>query len=112
MITIVAFAAVAGLGALARAEAGHRWNLHEGFPFGTLLVNVLGSFLVGLLWNVAPPVVTVAGVAGLGAFTTFSSFARDAVAVAHQRDLLQAAVYVVLSVGAGIAAAAVGVALA
>lgn len=108
---VVAFAAMAGLGALARAEAGHRWNRHDGFPYGTLLVNVLGSFLLGLLWNVAPPAVTVVGLAGLGTFTTFSSFARDAVALADQRDLVHAAAYVALSAGAGIAAVALGVSL-
>lgn len=112
MITVVGFAVMAGLGALARAEAGHRLNRHEGFPFGTLLVNVLGSFLLGLLWDVAPPGVTVVGLAGLGTFTTFSSFARDAVALADQRHLVQAAAYVALSAGAGIAAAALGVSLA
>lgn len=112
MITVVGFAAAAALGALARAETGHRLNRHEGFPFGTLLVNVLGSFLLGLLWDVAPPMVTVAGTAGLGALTTFSGFARDAVALAEQRQVAQAALYVAVSATAGIAAAALGVALA
>ena len=112
MITVVAFAVAAGLGGIARAEAGHRWNQHEGFPFGTLVVNVVGSFLLGLLWSVGPPTVTVVGVAGLGAFTTFSSFSGDTVALADQRGLAQSALYVVLSTGAGIIAAALGVALA
>ncbi len=112
MITLVGFIAAAAVGALARAETGHRLNQHESFPYGTLLVNVLGSFLLGLLWDVAPPTVTVVGVAGLGAFTTFSSFARDAVALAEQRHLVQAAVYVVISAAAGVAAAALGVAIA
>lgn len=112
MITVVGFAAAAVLGALARAETGHRFNRHEGVAVGTLLVNVVGSFLLGLLWNVAPPLVTVVGTAGLGAFTTFSSFARDAVALAEERQVAQAALYVAVSVTAGVAAAALGVALA
>lgn len=112
MITVAGFVAAAAVGALARAEAGRRWNRHEGFPLGTLAVNVSGSFLLGLLWDVAPPAVTVLGVAGLGAFTTFSSFARDAVALAEQRHVVQAAIYVALSCAAGIGAAALGVALA
>ncbi|MEX2293077.1 MAG: CrcB family protein [Acidimicrobiales bacterium] len=111
MITALAFVAAAAIGALARAEAGHRFNRHSGFPLGTLLVNVLGSFLLGVLWDVAPPVITVVGVAGLGAFTTFSSFARDAVALARQRQLALGAVYVGASAVAGVAAAALGVAL-
>ncbi len=112
MITIVGFTLAAGLGALARAEAGRRWNRHEGFPFGTLVVNVSGSFLLGTLWDVAPPAITVLGLAGLGSFTTFSSFARDAVALAERRHVVQAAMYVGLSCGAGIVAAALGVAVA
>lgn len=111
MITVVGFVAAASIGALARAEVGRRWNRHEGFPFGTLLVNVLGSFLLGLLWDVAPPMVTVAGLGGLGAFTTFSSFARDAVALAEQHHLAHAATYVAVSCAAGVGAAALGVAL-
>ena len=67
--------------ALARAEAGRRWNRHDGLAVGTLIVNVTGSFLLGLLSNATPTTMTVVGVGGLGAYTTFSSFARDAVAL-------------------------------
>ncbi|MPY95699.1 MAG: hypothetical protein GEV08_22390 [Acidimicrobiia bacterium] len=109
MITAVAFVVAAGGGTLARARAGRRWNGHAGFPAGTLVVNVSGSFLLGLLSEVAPPAVTVVGVGGLGAYTTFSSFARDAVALAEQRRLALAALYVLTSCVAGIAAAAAGV---
>ncbi|MFZ6003443.1 MAG: fluoride efflux transporter FluC [Actinomycetota bacterium] len=112
MITFVAFAAAAALGALARAEAGRRWNRHEGLPFGTLAVNVTGSFLLGLMWDVAPPAMTVVGVAGLGALTTFSSFARDIVALAELRRIALAATYLAATCVAGVAAAAAGVALA
>lgn len=111
MITVAGFVVAAAAGALARAEAGRRWNRHEGFPFGTLAVNVSGSFLLGLLWDVAPPVVTVLGVAGLGALTTFSSFARDVVALAEQRHVMLAAIYVVVSCAAGVGAAGLGIAL-
>lgn len=112
MITAVAFVVAAAAGALARAEAGHRWNRHGGFPLGTLIVNVTGSLLLGLLSDVTPPTITVLGVAGLGAFTTFSSFARDAVAIAETRKVVLAAAYVAASCLLGIGAAAVGVALA
>lgn len=112
MITITGFVLAAAVGALARAEAGRRWNRHEGFATGTLVVNVSGSFALGLLWNVAPPMVSVVGLAGLGTFTTFSSFARDAVALVEQRQVARAAGYLALSVGLGVGAAALGVALA
>ena len=85
MITVAAFVAAAVPGALARAEAGRRWNHHNGLAVGTSIVNVTGSFLLGLLSDTAPTTMTVLGVAGLGAFTTFSSFARDAVALVELR---------------------------
>jgi CrcB protein len=110
VITAVAFAAAASLGALARADAGRRWNRHDGVPWGTVVVNVTGSFLLGLLTTTAPPLVTVLGVGALGAYTTFSSFARDTVALWEQRPV-RAVAYVALTLTLGVAAAATGVAL-
>lgn len=112
MITGVAFAFAAAVGALLRAEVGRRWNHHGRFAIGTLVVNVSGSFLLGLLWNVAPPALTVLGVGGLGAFTTFSSFARDAVALTEFGKWRLAAFYIIASCALGIGAAALGVAIA
>lgn len=112
MITAATFVLAAAVGALARAEAGRRWNRHGGFPLGTLIVNVTGSLLVGLLSEVTPPTFTVLGVAGLGAYTTFSSFARDAVALAETKKALLAGAYVAASFLLGIGAAAIGVAAA
>jgi CrcB protein len=112
MITAAAFVAAAIAGALARAEAGRRWNRHDGFAVGTLIVNVTGSFMLGLLSDMAPTMTTVVGVGGLGAYTTFSSFARDAVALAELRRLTMAALYVAATCVLGLAFAAAGVALA
>lgn len=112
MITAIAFLGAAAFGALARAEAGRRWNRHEGLAVGTLVVNVAGSLMLGLLWEVAPPTLTVLGVGALGAYTTFSSFARDAVALAEQRRVALAALYIAASCALGISAAAIGVAIA
>ncbi len=112
MITAAAFVAAAAVGALARAEAGRRWNRHEGLAVGTMVVNITGSFLLGLLSELAPPALTILGVAGIGAYTTFSSFARDAVALAEQNRLRLAGLYVAASCALGTGAAATGVALA
>jgi CrcB protein len=112
VITALAFVVAAAGGAVARAEAGRRWNRHEGIALGTLVVNVTGSFLLGLLVDVAPPTLTVIGVAGLGAYTTFSSFARDVVALSEVRQFVLAVVYVAMTCVFGITAAAVGVAIA
>ena len=83
--------------------------LGRGFPWGTLLVNVLGSFLMGALVVVlahchatrfAPFLMT--GV--LGGFTTFSAFSLDAVALFERGQVTTAALYVAGSVGVAIAA--------
>jgi CrcB protein len=111
VITVVAFVAAAATGALARAEAGRRWNQPAGFPTGTLIVNVTGAFLLGLLADVAPPVITVIGTGGLGAYTTFSSFGRDAVALVEDERAGLAVAYVALTCLLGIGAAALGIAV-
>ena len=111
MITAVLFVVAAGAGALARGEAGRRWNREGRLPLGTLLVNVSGSFLLGLLWGVAPPASTVLGTGALGAFTTFSSFSREVVALVEEGRRTTAAAYVAASCGFGLAAAAAGLAL-
>ena len=112
MITAAAFVAAAVVGTLARAEAGRRWNRHNGIAVGTLIVNVTGSFLLGLLSEATPTTMTVLGVGGLGAYTTFSTFARDAVALVELRRLATAAFYVGATLVLGVAAAAAGVAIA
>jgi CrcB protein len=112
VITAVAFVVAAAAGALARTEAGRRWNRHQGFPLGTLVVNVTGSLLLGLLSEVGPPAITVVGVGAIGAYTTFSTFARDTVALAETGGIADAAVYVGLTCILSVAAAATGVELA
>lgn len=112
MITALAFVVAAAVGTLARTEAGRRWNRPNGLAVGTLVVNVSGSFLLGLVSELAPPAVTIVGVGGLGAYTTFSSFARDTVALAEKGQLWLAGCYVLASCALGIAAAAVGIAIA
>ncbi len=57
--------------------------LGEGFPWGTLSVNMIGSFLIGFLWRwfdqvaIAPNTRTLIFVGGLGAFTTFSTYGLE-----------------------------------
>jgi fluoride exporter len=111
VITVVLFAACAAIGALARAEVGHRLNRPGGMPYGILVVNITGSFLLGLLSDVTPPAFTVVGVGGLGAYTTFSSFAHDVVALAERCQLAATVCYVLASCTGAVAAAAVGVAI-
>jgi CrcB protein len=111
VITVAAFVLVAGLASLARAEAGRRWNRSDGWPAGTFAVNIVGSFLLGLIHDVRPPLSTVVAVGGLGALTTFSSFSRDAVALVQQRRYAAALAYVGATVIVCVAGAAAGLAL-
>ena len=80
-----------------------------GFPIGTLAVNVLGSFLMGLLVVVmaektgnrlAPFLMT--GI--LGGFTTFSAFSLDAITLYERGQTALAATYVMASVILSLAA--------
>lgn len=71
-----------GLGSVLRSLLG-RWLVCTGFPWATLLVNLLGSFLIGLLYalisrqllgNEARLLLTVGF---CGGFTTFSTFSNE-----------------------------------
>jgi len=84
-----------------------------GFPWGTLAVNVLGSFAMGVLVvtfghlsanRLAPLLMT--GV--LGGFTTFSAFSLDALTIWERGQQGLAATYVVASVGLSLAAIVAG----
>lgn len=86
-------------------------------PWGTVLVNVVGAFLLGVLvgWfgrrSVPEELRTALGVGLLGGFTTFSAWAVETVdLVARSRPGL-AAVNVVVPVVAGLAAAVAGLAV-
>jgi fluoride exporter len=110
VITVVLFAALAGVGAVARGAATGRWNLPGGLPLGTLAVNVTGCLALGALRGsgLAPAALTVVGTGLVGAFTTFSGFAADTAGLAVGGRRGAAAAYVVVSLGAGVAAAALG----
>jgi len=80
-------------------------TLGRGFPFGTLVVNVLGSVLMGFLaiwlssrWEM-PLEYRIAILTGfLGAFTTFSAFSIDALALMERNQWLLASLYIGVTV--------------
>jgi CrcB protein len=87
-----------------------------GFPFATLVINVLGSFalgaLVGLLWPIAPEWLRAGLGAGLlGSFTTFSAVALSVVTLTAAGSGLLAFGYVAVSVIGGLVAALIGLRL-
>lgn len=90
-------------------------RIAPGLPWGTLAVNVAGSFLMGVLFvalsqrsHLSPLLMT--GV--LGGFTTFSAFSLDALKLWQAGSVPQAAVYVAASVILSLFAVALGAALA
>ncbi|MES2915462.1 MAG: fluoride efflux transporter CrcB [Pseudomonadota bacterium] len=86
-----------------------------GAPWGVAAVNVMGSFAIGLLFVLLDAragwqLFLMTGV--LGGFTTFSAFSLDTLKLIQQGQTLQAALYVLVSVGLSLLAVALGVALA
>ena len=89
--------------------------LGTGFPAGTLIVNVLGSLLMGVLieWLArrGAPLRPLLATGFLGGFTTFSTFSLDAVALWERGEGGVAALYVVASVALGIGGLVAGLAI-
>jgi fluoride exporter len=88
------------------------------FPWGTLAVNMLGSFVLGLLTGAvlagaAPESVRLlAGVGFCGALTTYSTFGYETLRLFEAGSRLHAVANIVVSVGAALGAVFVGAALA
>jgi fluoride exporter len=85
------------------------------FPTGTLLINVTGSFLLGLILRygvetttLTPEVRAFLTVGFCGGYTTFSTFSYETVALAEDGEWTRAALYVALSVGLSLVATFVG----
>ncbi|WP_429816729.1 fluoride efflux transporter CrcB [Ensifer sp. B1-9] len=108
------------IGSILRYIAG-LWAIHRfgpSFPWGTLGVNITGSFLIGLLAEMimrkfgASPEMRVFLITGvLGGYTTFSAFSLDAITLAERGDVMLSIVYIIASVALSILAVFCGLAL-
>lgn len=79
------------------------------FPLATFAVNVVGSFLIGLLYGwversgAVSPLLTTLFITGFcGGYTTFSSFANDTFTLVQGRHWLVMGLYTLLSVVSGV----------
>lgn len=106
------------LGAAARFILGkminkrvHRIPL---FPLGTWVINISGSFLLGLLANlhlsnqISEGIWLFAGVGFCGAYTTFSTFGYETITLIQDHKIKIAILYVVTSVILGVVSTAIG----
>ena len=105
-------ASLGGLGAIARFELDGlvQGRIDSEFPFGTFVVNALGSFLLGLLigLNLTANDLLLAGVATLGSFTTFSTWMLETQRLAEDGEGGLALANVFGSIAVGLAAAGLG----
>jgi len=114
---ILAVAAGGALGSVTRylVGIGSTRLFGTAFPWGTLLINIAGSFLIGafvelfaLRWDLPQEARVFLTVGICGGFTTFSTFSLDAYVLMERGDWWLAAAYmvgsVVLSIGALVAA--------
>ena len=120
MREIIYITVAGGMGALGRyymTGLVHQL-LGHGFPYGTLVVNLVGSFLIGLVMQISmstdlvPRSLRLAFTLGfLGAFTTFSTFSYETLGYLEDSLWLMAGINILTNVVSGIIAAFIGMAL-
>lgn len=107
MNQLIAIASGGAIGALFRFwVSGSVYSLlGRGFPYGTLMVNVLGSLVMGFLYVLLLERTIVSSelrsallIGFLGAFTTFSTFSIETLNLLEQAELFKAGLNVLLSV--------------
>ena len=91
------------LGGAVGASLRYLVGLAVAFPMGTLAVNVIGSFAIGLLWagfaeKEIPYLMPLLMTGVLGGFTTFSAFSLDTLRLMQDGRIGAAGVYVLASV--------------
>jgi CrcB protein len=121
MNMLMAIAFGGAVGALGRhfVNVGVSHWIGLGIPWGTLIVNIIGSFAMGVLvhimattWTVPPEVRALLTVGALGAFTTFSTFSLDVIVLYERGQVVFAAGYILASVVGAIGALLLGLRLA
>ncbi|MCB0988327.1 MAG: fluoride efflux transporter CrcB [Acidimicrobiales bacterium] len=105
-------AAAGALGAVTRYRLGLALG-YRSFPWATLGINLTGSFLLAVVlagpasrWSTA--VAAAVAVGFIGAYTTFSTFSYETVALIRDDRLTAAVAYVVVSLAGGVTASALG----
>ena len=113
---IIAVGAGSFIGGIARYLVSLAMKgISKGFPWATVLVNLLGCLTIGLLWGFLSRNASESTSWGLfltvglcGGFTTFSTFSKEALAMLQTGQIWGFASYIALSILAGIALVALG----
>ena len=113
---IIAVGAGSFIGGIARYLVSLAMKgISKGFPWATILVNLLGCLIIGLLWGFLSRNASESTSWGLfltvglcGGFTTFSTFSKEALTMLQTGQIWGFASYIALSILAGIALVALG----
>jgi CrcB protein len=101
----------AAIGAPARFVIDQYIRKFSDKPYGIFLVNVLGSFVIGLTFNKSETVYDLFAVGFAGAFTTWSTFMLDIYLGYELKRYREITINLVMSLGFGLAAAYLGLQL-
>lgn len=116
MIVLLAVSAASAVGATARylLDKAVASRQASKMPMGTLVVNIGGAFILGLLTGLAvhdgmpKTALTVLGAGFCGAYTTFSTFSYETMRLVEDGSIVEAGTNVAVSLAAGMAAAGAG----
>ncbi|MCW1406918.1 fluoride efflux transporter CrcB [Rhizobium sp. 1AS11] len=120
MIQALLVAVGGAIGSLLRYYVG-QWALRlmgPAFPWGTLAVNVVGCFVIGVFaeliarkFNASVELRLLLITGFLGGFTTFSAFSLDAISLFERGEAVAGGIYIASSVGLSMAAVIAGLAV-
>jgi CrcB protein len=115
-LLLIAIAAGGAVGAVGRHVISFFVSQKLGpfFPWGTLVANVLGCFLIGTVFelseriNLGPNARAMISIGLIGALTTFSTFAIETINLIREREWAPALLNISISIVAGLGACALG----
>ncbi|MGB5758994.1 MAG: CrcB family protein [Acidimicrobiales bacterium] len=110
VVTFVLFSLAAAAGAGIRFVVGGSLD-NDDLPMGTLAVNILASFALGIITGAGDPLPTVLGIGAIGALSTWSATANEAAEMSREGKGVLAGAYLALSVSSCVLAAWFGLRL-
>jgi CrcB protein len=118
LLLIAVGGAVGSVGRYLLSGVANRFSNTLHFPVGTLTVNLIGSFIIGLLWgwyeqhDYSSPMRSLVFIGILGGFTTFSAFSLETLILFRDGHIKLALLNVILNNVLGIGLAFIGYAIA